>query len=290
MTNTDTVERVAAVKESALAGTTSGAVARLRGGKWGALIFRGVAPLIVLVLLVLAWHAAVEIKNFSPTVLPSPKRVWDATIEDRANLWSNTVPTLKVTLLGLAVSVAVSVVLATMLSFVGTLRTAFLPLLVGAQSIPVIVMAPLFVIWFGFGMGPKIGLIAIFTTLPMTISLLQGFMSADPDAATLMRSMGASRVQVFLRLQVPTSLPFFFAGLRMVASYAVLAAIFAETVGAFNGLGLYMATQKNLLRTDLVLAATIITIVVGLVLFASTYLLEALAMPWERRRRAMRSE
>ena len=259
--------------------------------EWGdSALFRTVTPVLAVFVAVGCWQILAKAGNFAPTVLPSPARVAQAAWTGREELWANTVPTLQVTAVGLVVSVVVSAVLATLLSFVPLLRNATLPLLIVAQSIPIIVLAPLFVIWFGFGLGPKIGLIVMTTALPLTISLLQGFLSADPDAATLMKSLGANRVKVFLRLRVPSSLPFFFTGLRVVASFAVLAAIFAETVGAVKGLGIYMATQKTMLRTDLVLAAAIVSIVVSLLLFALTYLLETLAMPWERRRKAMRSE
>lgn len=280
-----------AVQQPPAVSVSSARKAKRARREWGdSPLFRTITPTLAVVLAVVAWQVATKVGNFAPTVLPSPTRVAEAAWTDREALWQNTIPTLQVTIVGLVVSVVVSAVLATLLSFVPLLRNATLPLLIVAQSIPIIVLAPLFVIWFGFGLGPKIGLIVITTALPMTISLLQGFLSADPDAATLMKSLGAGRVKVFLRLRVPSSLPFFFTGLRVVASFAVLAAIFAETVGAVNGLGIYMATEKNMLRTDLVLAAAVISIVISLLLFALTYLLETLAMPWERRRKAMRSE
>jgi ABC-type nitrate/sulfonate/bicarbonate transport system permease component len=252
--------------------------------------FRTLAPILVGFAAFLVWEIGVRISNPSPTILPSPLRVFEAASERTDELWLNTVPTAQVALLGLAFSILISVALATAMAFVPFLRNATLPVLIAAQSIPIIVLAPLFVIWFGFGIGPKIALIVIASALPMTIALLQGFLSADSDAMVLMKSLGANRAKIFLRLQVPSSLPFFFTGLRVIASFAVLAAIFAETVGAQSGLGIYMSIQKNLLRTDLVLAAAIITILMGLALFVLTYVLEALAMPWERRRKAMRSE
>lgn len=248
------------------------------------------APVAVAAAGVVIWQVIVTIGGLPATVLPSPARVFDAAMQNSDALVANTGPTLYVALVGLGVSLIVSIVLATAMAFLPWLRTATLPVLIAAQSIPVIVLAPLFVIWFGFGLEPKVLLIVIASTLPMTIALLQGFLSADPDAAILMRSLGAGPVKVYLRLQIPSSLPFFFTGLRVIASFAVLAAIFAETVGAQSGLGIYMMTQKNMLRTDLVLAAAVVTVLIGLALFALTYLLEMIAMPWERRRKAMRSE
>lgn len=253
-------------------------------------VFRAAAPLILAILVVVGWQVVVDVGNTAPSILPSPLRVLQASVTSWEQIWANTVPTLQVTGMGLAASLVVSIGAATAMSFLPWLRNATLPLLIAAQSIPVIVLAPLFVIWFGFGPGPKVGLIVIASVFPMTIALLQGFLSADPDAATLMRSLGANRLKIFLRLQVPSALPFFFTGLRIIASFAVLAAVFAETVGSQAGLGIFMTIQKNLLRTDLVLAAAAVIIALGLLLFSLTYVLEAIAMPWERRRKAMRSE
>jgi ABC-type nitrate/sulfonate/bicarbonate transport system permease component len=116
--------------------------------------------------------------------------------------------------------------------------------------------------------------------------MLQGLLSADPDAAALMRSMGASKWRIFLSLRVPTALPGAITGLRIMTSFIVVAAIFSEYVGARAGLGIFMQTQKNLYRTDLVFAAVFVSIAIGLTLFALTYLLEWLLLPWERRRKA----
>lgn len=252
--------------------------------------FAILAPIALLAVLIACWQIAADRSGVTASVLPSPLRVVRSGWAARELIWLNTVPTLQETVIGLLVSIVVSVTIASVLSFVPWLRSATLPLLIAAQSVPIIVLAPLFVIWFGFGLGPKIALIVIVTALPLTIAMLQGLLSADPDSAKLMKTLGASEVKIFLRLRVPTSLPFFFTGLRVVTSFAVVAAIFSEFVGAESGLGIFMQTQKNLLRTDLVFAAVIVSIVISLLLFAATYALEAMAMPWERRRKAMRKE
>jgi ABC-type nitrate/sulfonate/bicarbonate transport system permease component len=232
------------------------------------------------------WQAAATWGGMAVTVLPSPLRVLSAGWQERDAIGEAAAATLQITLSGLVLAVVVAVVTASLLSFVVPLRLTILPLLIGAQSVPIIVLAPLFVIWFGFDSGPKIAIVAIVSMLPLTISILQGLQSADPDAATLLRSMGASRWKVFLRLRVPTAVPFAITGLRIMSSFIVVSAIFSEYVGARVGLGIYMQTQKNLFRTDLVFAAVFVSIAIGLALFVLTYLIEAIAMPWERRRKA----
>jgi ABC-type nitrate/sulfonate/bicarbonate transport system permease component len=247
---------------------------------------RILAPAGALVLLFAVWQAAATWGGLAVTVLPSPVRVVTAGWDSRADIAEATAATLQITLVGLLLAVAVAIVTASLLSFVVPLRLTVLPLLIGAQSVPIIVLAPLFVIWFGFDSGPKIAIVAIVSMLPMTISVLQGLQAADPDAATLLRSMGASKWKVFVRLRVPTALPYAITGLRIMSSFIVVSAIFSEYVGAKVGLGIYMQTQKNLFRTDLVFAAVFVSIAIGLALFVLTYVLEAIAMPWERRRKA----
>jgi ABC-type nitrate/sulfonate/bicarbonate transport system permease component len=243
-------------------------------------------PAAALILLLLIWQLAATFGGMPASVLPSPLRVATAGWADRANIGEATGATLQITLLGLLTAVVSAILVASVLSFAAPLRMTFLPILIGAQSVPIIVLAPLFVIWFGFDAGPKIALVAIVSLLPLTISTLQGLQAADPDAAVLLRSMGASRWQVFLRLRVFTALPHFITGLRIMTSFIVVSAIFSEYVGAKLGLGIYMQAQKNLFRTDLVFAAVFVSIAIGLSLFALTYLLEYLLMPWERRRKA----
>ena len=162
-----------------------------------------------------------------------------------------------------------SAVLASIIDLSKIARRVIYPLLVGSQSIPVLVIAPLFVIWFGFGLLPKILVIILVAFFPTTVGLLEGFNSTEPEASNLIRSMGGGRFKEFVRLRVPTALPFFFTGLRVAVSFAVLAAIFGEWVGATTGLGIYMELEKNALRTDLVFAAVLVTAALSMISTAS---------------------
>lgn len=288
--------------ESATAGSTGayapgevvaaarpGATGRRRGGRLGRSAVSGLGqawPLLLGVVVLLAvWQLAVSLANTDPTTLPGPWRVVREGWQNRSALESNAVPTIKETLIGLAFAFAVSVVLATVIDLSRVVRRTIYPMLVASQSIPTVVIAPLFIIWFGFGLFPKVLVIILTTFFPMTVSLLEGFASTEPEASRLIRSMGGGRIQEFRRLRVPTALPFFFTGLRVAVSFAVLAAVFAEWVGAVNGLGIYMLLEKNALRTDLVLAAVILTALISVVLYGLTFALQAAVMPWYRRSR-----
>ena len=228
------------------------------------------------------WELVVELGNMDPTVLPTPWRVLYQGWENRGLLWTNTVPTLEETVIGMLCALATSIVLATLIDFSSIARRAVYPLLVISQSVPIIVVAPLFVIWFGFGLLPKVLVIVLVTFFPTTVALLEGFAAAEDDACRLLRSMGASRLQQFVKLRVPTALPFFFTGLRVAVSFAVMAAIFGEWVGAYQGLGIFMQLQKNALRTDLVFAAIFVTAALSVCLYGLTFAIQRLVMPWYR--------
>jgi len=145
-----------------------------------------------------------------------------------------------------------------------------------------VAIGPLVVLWFGFGLTPKILLVAFVTFFPMLVALVQGYEATEDDIELLLRSMGAPRWRVFLLARLPSALPYFFAGLRISITYAVVGAIFAEYAGAAKGLGIYILQAKNNFRPDLVLAAVGVSAGLTLILFGATILVQRFAMPWER--------
>jgi ABC-type nitrate/sulfonate/bicarbonate transport system permease component len=238
--------------------------------------------------LVPAWQAIAVWGVRDPQALPTPGAVFGAGWGQRAVLWQNTETTLRETLGGFALSFAMAWLLATAMDFSGPVRRAVYPWLIVSQTLPIIVIAPVFIIWFGFGILPKLLLVALATFFPLTVSLGEGFAATDEDAMRLLRSMGASRWQAFTRLRVPGALPFFFTGLRVSITYAVGGAIFAEYAGAYNGLGIYIQQMQNNFRIDLVFAAVLVTSVLSVLLFALTFAIERLVTPWRTRERVRR--
>lgn len=234
----------------------------------------------ILVGAALIWQFYVESSGIRPQVLPSPARVLREAWEFRGIIWDNTIPTLKETAIGFCISVAVATLFAVVMDFSGAARRALYPLLVTSQTLPIIAIAPLLIIWFGFGLTPKIVVVALVTFFPVTVALVDGFNSTEREAMNLLRSMGANRLRIFWYVRLPSALPYFFSGLRIAITYSVVGAIFAEYVGAKNGLGIFMALQKNSFRTDLVLAAVFVTAFITVLLFLSTYVVERLAIPW----------
>ena len=242
---------------------------------------RKVAPAaLALVALIAAWQIYVSVSGIKPQVLPSPGRVVAQGWAHRDAIATNAVATLQVTLIGFAVSLTVAWALAIVVDFSPWLRNALVPLFVASQTLPIIAIAPLMIIWFGFGLLPKILVIALTTFFPMAIGLIEGFAAADREAGALLRSMGASRWAEFRYVRLPSALPRFFTALRIGITYAVVGAVFAEYVGASAGLGIYMAQQKNSFRTDLVLAAVLVTSLISIALFLLTFLAERLIAPW----------
>ena len=239
-------------------------------------------PALVLVGVVVLWEVLTSALSVGSTVLPGPALVVKSSWEDRANLWPAAWTTTKEAVLGVILATIIAVLLAVAIDWSRTVRRSFYPLMVTSQTLPIIVLAPLVVIWFGFGMAPKVGLVALFTFFPVAVGTVQGLASADPDAMALLRTMGASRRQLLLRVRAPSAIPQMFTGLKVGVTYAYVSAIFAEYVGAEQGLGVYMQASEHALRTELVFGAILLTTLLTLALFVAVALLERLAMPWRR--------
>jgi ABC-type nitrate/sulfonate/bicarbonate transport system permease component len=237
-------------------------------------------PVLLVIALFAVWQLYAATIGPGADVLPTPSRVVTQGWANRTDLLTNTWPTVRATLAGLALSVAVGFLLAVLIDMSAAARRAVLPVLVMSQTLPLVAIAPLVIIWFGFGQLPKILLIVFVNFFSVTVSFVEGFRSADQGAVVLLRSMGAGRWRVFRSVRLPSALPFFFAGLRIAITYSVVSAIFAEYAGAESGLGVYMQSAKNSFRTDLELAAVGVTALLTLSLFALSYVVEKVALPW----------
>lgn len=263
---------------------------RPRAGRpWSSLsktaLLGAVPALLLVATAVLAWQWFVTVLRISPQLLPSPVRVAEQGWAFRSELWRNTEATLRVTAIGFGASLLLGWVLAVAVDFSRWLKLAVTPLLVASQTIPIIAIAPLLIIWFGFGLLPKVLVVTLVTFFPVTVGLIEGFAATSQPASNLLRSMGASRWGEFRYIRLPGALPSFFTALRIGITYAVTGAIFAEYVGADVGLGIFMNQQKNSFRTDLVLAAVIVIALLSVGLFALTFLLQRLVIPWHSQRR-----
>jgi ABC-type nitrate/sulfonate/bicarbonate transport system permease component len=234
-------------------------------------------------LFLLAWQGVASLESVDDLTLASPVETFDALRDDWSLLMDNARVTLVEILLGLLISVAAGVVFAVSMHLVRPLRDAAYPLLVGSQAIPVVVLAPLFVLAFGYGIGPKLAIVALICFFPITVNLLDGLRSAPPDLLKLMRSMGASRLRTLRSVELPAALPALFSGLKVAATVSVIGAVFGEWAGADEGLGRLVLLGNNQLQTPRVYAGIVILTLMAVGLFALCALAERLAVPWNRK-------
>ena len=235
-----------------------------------------------LVLLVILWWGICASGAVPAYMLPSPAAVVKAFVSDFPTLMYHAATSLQEAFYGLVLGIVLAFVIATMMDRFRLLDRAFSPLLVITQTIPTIAIAPLLVLWMGFGMAPKITLVVITTFFPIAVGLLEGYRGIDPDAFNLLRTMGATRRQIFFHIKVPASLPHFFSGLKISASYAVVGAVISEWLGGFEGLGVYMTRVKKAYAFDKMFAVIILIVIISLLLMALVDLIRYLAMPWKR--------
>jgi ABC-type nitrate/sulfonate/bicarbonate transport system permease component len=235
---------------------------------------------VLAITLLVFWELYVRASQVSPTVLPTPIAVVQALINNWGIIYDNTVQTLLETVLGMIAATLLGLLLAILLDASGWMRRAIYPLLVTSQTIPIIALAPLLLIWFGYDIGPKVLVVALYCFFPIAVACADGLAGAEPELIKLLHSMRASRWQILWLVRLPGAMPSFFSGLRIAATYSVTGAIFGEFVGAEKGLGIYMKLEANSFATVQVFAAILVTAVLSLLLFGLVSLVERIALPW----------
>lgn len=248
---------------------------RLHVGSW-------LPPTLLIVVLLGAWEIGVAVFHTPAYILPPPSVVWTAFGEVRPLLGAHIVTTTTEALAGIVSGAVVGVVLAVGVWTVPLLRRLLYPLLVGSQTVPMVVLAPLLVLWFGFGLTPKVVVVALIALFPVAISTVEGLASSDPEQIDLLRSMGAGRRDILRLVLVPSATPAFFAGLRIAAAYAIAGAVIGEWVGASSGLGLFLTRSQTSFRVDRVFVGVAVIALLSITLFGIVDLLARLAAPWQR--------
>lgn len=253
---------------------------------------KGWPPLAVIAVFLALWQGAVALWDIPAYRLPGPVEVVREALRDdvRARLWSHTLATGARTLIGLALGALAGVLLSVLLHLVPGARRALSPMLILSQNIPVIVLGPLLVIWLGFGELPKIVLILLVCFFPVTLSMVTGLRQGDPKLHNYLAMIGASKWTVFMKLELPNSVPFLFSGLRIAAAYSVTSAIVAEWLGAKDGLGYYIKLAANGFETARVFAGTAIVVLFSLLLFVGVVLAERPFARWQPKREGGEAE
>lgn len=229
---------------------------------------RGWRPLLVLILLFTIWQLSCWLFDIPKWLLPAPSEIWLEGITGWGNYSSHLVSTVKLSLMGLLIGSGVGIIIAVTLYSLPKLREAFYPIIILTQNIPIIVLAPLLVIWFGFGMLPKIIVITLVCFFPITIAALDGFRHTTAELTHYMKMAGASKKQIFWKVEWPYALPSLFSGLKIAATYSVMGAVISEWLGAKEGIGVFMTLASSSFRTDRVFVAIFLIMILSLVFFA----------------------
>ena len=230
--------------------------------------------------LLILWETVCVTGLVPAYMLPSPTDILRAFVKDFPELCGHAAVTLQEAAYGLILGVALGFVFAVGMDAFDWLSRALYPILVITQTIPTVAIAPLLVLWFGYEMAPKIILIVLVTFFPMAVGMLEGFRSVDPDSVALLRSMGASRQQIFRYIKCPAALPQFFSGLRIAAAYSVVGAVISEWLGGFQGLGVYMTRVRKAYAFDKMFAVIFLISAISLLLMALVDILQKKCMPY----------
>lgn len=222
-------------------------------------------PVVTFLIILIIWQFVVEGFNIPQYILPSPIDILGVFFTDYENLYLHTVFTLNEALLGFILSIIIALVMGILMDFIPIFKKCFYPIMLVTQTIPTITIAPLLIIWFGFGILPKILMVTLTCFFPILINFVDGMENLDKDYLNLFKTMNAGKLNTFIHLKFPMSMDKLFSGLKISSTYAVMAATVAEWLGGSQGLGVYMVRSKSAYALDKVFASTLIVVVSSLI-------------------------
>jgi putative hydroxymethylpyrimidine transport system permease protein len=231
-----------------------------------------------------AWELYAELGGVDELILPAPSQIATALWDDRGLLWSNFLVTAQEVALGILAALAIGVACAIALHFSRTLRRATYPLLVASQAVPVVIIAPLLVVWLGFGIAPKIAIIALVCFFPIVVTTLDGLSRVDRETLSMLRTLDASRWAAFRYAEAPAALPAALSGAKIAVAIAVIGAVFAEYAGSSEGLGHLILQAIPQLETARAWAAVVVLAAFAVALFYALDRAQRL-VPWTRTER-----
>lgn len=236
----------------------------------------------LLAAVIIIWQAVCSAGLVPQFMLPSPVQVFFAFISEFPVLMQHLSTSLSEAFAGLLIGIATAFILAILMDSSSTLYSALYPILLITQTVPSIAIAPLLVLWMGYGAAPKIALVFLVCFFPITIGLLDGLRSSDADAIRLLQSMNASRIQIFQHIKLPYALPGFFTGLKTSVTYSIVGAVIAEWLGGESGLGVYMTRVRKSYAFDKMFAVIFLVSILSLLLMQLVVVMEKAAMPHKR--------
>jgi len=247
---------------------------------WSRTIAWGI-PSILIAASIFAWELIARLTDTPRWFLPPPSAIASALFDDRRLMLHHTWVTLEELLLGFTISVLLGIAFALAIASSRVVERAFYPFVVASQAIPIIALAPILLIWFGYGLTPKVIVVVLICFFPIVVNTVDGLRSVDPELIDLLRSMGANEWTIYRVIRIPSSLPYIFSGTRIAAAVSVIGALIGEWVGASAGLGYLMTRSAAQFLTARVFAAVLISAVIGLAMFGIVSLLERLFLPWQ---------
>lgn len=244
-----------------------------------------ILPAVTFILVIGAWELAVRLLGIASYVMPAPSAIASALISDAANLWMHSAVTLQEAVFGLLIAAVLAVFIAIAMDLSGTVYASLFPYLVVTQTVPVMVLGPLFTMWFGFGLTPKILMVVFMCFFPIVISLSDALKQVDRNQMNLLRSFGASKLMQYTYVKLPAAATALFSGLKVAATYCMGGAIVGEWLSASAGLGYYMIRLKNGFMMDKLFACVIAIIFWSLMLNLAVTLMERVLFPYKRKRK-----
>jgi NitT/TauT family transport system permease protein len=228
----------------------------------------------------LLWEVAAHVFNLPSYILPAPTEIFSELVNRRTQYWNAALFTLQPMLIGFACAVVIGIALALLVAFSRTMEKTVYPLLIFFQIVPKIAVAPLFIIWFGFGLMPKVLLVFLLSFFPVVVSAITAFRSVDPDIMDLARSTGAGTWRTFVRVKVPHALPTLFTGIKVAAALSATAAVVAEFVASDRGLGYLLLEANGNLNTSMAFGSVFVLTALGFALYATVEIAEQILIPW----------
>ncbi|WP_420963411.1 ABC transporter permease [Brucella sp. IR073] len=239
-----------------------------------------VRPILLVAVLVILWDLSIRAFAIPAYLIPTPTDVAMKMAEEWRMLLTETIPTLQATIGGFVLSVVIGVPLAMLIAYSKTVESYLYPLLVFSQSVPKVAIAPLFVVWFGFGIFPKIIVAFLLGFFPVVVSTVMGFKSLEADLIDLAKSMGSTRLKMFYKISLPNALPAIFSSMKVSVTLAVVGAVVGEFVGSNSGIGYVLQRANGNFDLPLMFSALIVLSLMGVVLFVVIDVIEKLMLPW----------
>lgn len=247
-----------------------------------------IAPIVFILILLIIWEFIVNVGGIEKYILPAPTDVIKVLIKDFRTMLPHISATLYEGMVGFLIAIVLSIILAVIMDMVPLIKRSLYPVLVISQTIPTVALAPLFIIWFGFGALPKIIVVVIVCFFPIVISIVDGLEGVDKDLINHFKLMGASKLNVFLHLKLPYGMINFFSGMRIAATYSIMGAVIGEWLGGDKGLGVYMTRARSAYALDKMFASIVIIVAISMGIFLLVSFMEKVFTPWNDKKLSMK--